>query len=182
MLRIEQILADYQFQEFLLDEFKPSHARACLKPLIANIRKAEGDPAQIEGVRRATKELDWNVAADLLNAGCILTVVTGTDLPSLRKASEELLESYQGEASPRRPTVKARREAVRDLVRCFEIHSPLDPDRDDQEIIPQEYLDEMCKFVEFALRSAGIAAPASGDAKSGEQYQGRLRWEIKKFL
>ena len=215
MKRIEKILADHQFLDFLLDAFKPNHGITCLNTLIVHIDKAQKDPAQIAEAKYKTQELDWNVAADLLNELRPLdedadlpnlpnrgtdiprSIDFGRDLPSLiaqdltrsRRACEELVESYKGEASPRRPTVKARRETVRDLVRCFQIHSPLDPDADDNRILPDKeivskygYVDRICEFVELALRSAGIAAPASGDTMRGEQYEGRLRKEIKRIL
>lgn len=163
--QVETVLGDHSFADYIFDTYKPTHARAALRAVIRQVQQLE----------KELQALDWTTAVDLKNAGSDVTKLRHK-IEALRTHCEQLLEAYEGDPSPRKPTLTARDNVtIPELARIFDRFTTLDPNSDEQEIIIQEYLDRKTTFVACALKAANIPCPSPGDASRGEQYQGRLR-------
>ncbi len=167
--QVETVLDDHPFAEYVFDTYKPTHARAALQAVIGKAQR----------LKKELQALDWTTAVDLKNAGSDVTA-SRHKLEALRTHCEQLLEAYEGDPSPRKPTLTARDNVtIPELARIFDRFTTLDPDSDEQDLTTQEYLDRKTTFVACALKAANIPYPSLGDASRGEQHQGRLRQIIK---
>lgn len=169
--RVEAILNDYSFAHYIFDTYKPAHTRDVLSLKSSRKKLKKG----INLITEVFLNLNWHTASDL---GLIERMKWLQNLPT---EWDQLLEQSREEISPRKNTTKARDIVIRDLVHVFDRFTELDPDSDEQDLIPQEYIDCQTQFVFQALTAAHIQSPSPGDAQHGESEQGKLRRLVKRW-
>ena len=168
--RLEEILNDHQFKIDVFESPKPNEVREILRP-----RRGSGLREKADTLLEALKKVPWQLSPDFK--------ARDLDLEAFRKqvkhfvaVSEEVLASYKGEKTPRRP-----RERVRDHHTIPEIADLCDRlcGREDDQGRDWDYTDRQCAFVALALECAGIPCPKAGNTRLGEARQGRLRRLLK---
>jgi hypothetical protein len=168
--RLERILDDHRFMTGVFGHPKPNEVRDAIAP-----RKGAGLKRKAEALLEATRQMPWQLAAEL-NAN-------GSDLGQLQRLLKGLIAScdavlplYEAETTARRPPQRVRdRHTIPAIADLFDRLCGREPDADRD----WGHLDEKCAFVTRALEAAGIPCPGAGDTDRSEAGQGRLRRLLK---